>query len=69
MQAYESRRAPRRGDPRIDGEPMIAFDSEIKCKSCGIAHPSSVEYRRRPDGSMSRLCRECWQAESVDSAE
>jgi len=48
---------------------MIAFDSEIKCKECGIAHPTSVEYRRRPDGSMSRLCRECFSAEDVDSAE
>ena len=48
---------------------MIAFDTEIKCKECGIAHPTSVEYRRRPDGSMSRLCRECYQAESVESNE
>jgi len=48
---------------------MIEFDTEIKCKSCGIAHPTSVEYRRRDDGSMSRLCRECYQAESVESNE
>lgn len=43
---------------------MIAFDTEIKCRDCGIAHPSSVAYRRREDGSMTRLCRECLAIEA-----
>jgi hypothetical protein len=38
---------------------MIDYDTEIVCRECGIVHPSSVRYRRQPDGSLRRLCHEC----------
>jgi ribosomal protein S14 len=48
---------------------MIEYDTEIVCRQCGVAHPSSVEYRRRSDGSMSRLCRECWRENAYQTRE